>query len=114
MATIEKEPAGTVSATVANVVDRIADGFHPDRIVLFGSQARNEAKASSDVDLLVVMPDGTDRREAAIAMRVAVGDLPLAKDIIVTTPDEIARRAHLVGSVLRTALREGKVVHERP
>ncbi len=114
MATIERERGSAVDATVVRVVDRIADGFHPDRIVLFGSQATGEAKPSSDVDLLVVMPDGTDRREAAIAMRVAVSDLPLAKDIIVTTPDEIARRAHLVGSVLRAALREGKVVHERP
>ncbi len=69
---------------------------------------------SSDVDLLVVMLDGTDRREAAIATRSAVGDLRLAKDIVVTTPDEIARRAHVVGTVLRAALREGRVVHERP
>ena len=104
----------TPDALIATMVERIADQFDPDRIVLFGSWARGEAKASSDVDLLVVMPDGTDRREAAVAMRVAVGDLPISKDIVVTTPDEIARRAHIVGTVLRAALREGKVVHERP
>ncbi len=113
MATTNQEQATNVEPTVATMVDRIADEFEPDRIVLFGSRARDEATASSDVDLLVVMPDGTDRREAAIAMRVAVGDLPLAKDIIVTTPDEIGRRAHIVGTLLRAALREGKVVHER-
>ncbi|MXW26872.1 MAG: nucleotidyltransferase domain-containing protein [Dehalococcoidia bacterium] len=104
----------TPDALIATMVERIADQFDPDRTVLFGSWARGEAKASSDVDLLVVMPDGTDRREAAVAMRVAVGDLPISKDIVVTTPDEIARRAHIVGTVLRAALREGKVVHERP
>ena len=104
----------TSEALIATVVERIAEQFDPDRIVLFGSWASGEAKASSDVDLLVVMPDGTDRREAAIAMRAAVGDLPLAKDIVVTTPDEISRRAHIVGTVLRAALREGRVVHERP
>ncbi len=113
MATTNQRQATNVEPTVATMVARIADEFEPDRIVLFGSRARDEATASSDVDLLVVMPDGTDRREAAIAMRVAVGDLPLAKDIIVTTPDEIARRAHIVGTLLRAALREGKVVHER-
>ena len=36
-----------------------------------------------------------------------------AKDIVVTTPDEIARRGHIVGTVLRAALREGIVVHDR-
>ncbi len=104
----------TPEALIATMVDRIAEQFEPERIVLFGSWARGDAKASSDVDLLVVMPDGTDRREAAIAMRGAVGDMPLAKDIVVTTPDEIARRGHILGTVLRAALREGKVVHDRP
>ena len=104
----------TSEVLIATMVDRIAEQFDPDRIVLFGSWARDEATASSDVDLLVVMPNGTDRREAAVAIRAAVGDLPLAKDIVVTTPDEIARRAHIVGTVLRAALREGRVVHERP
>jgi hypothetical protein len=37
----------------------------------------------------------------------------VAKDVVVTTPEEIERRGHLVGSVLRPALREGKVLYER-
>lgn len=110
---VRNHEAMTSEELIATMVDRIADQFDPDRIVLFGSWARGDAKASSDVDLLVVMPNGTDRRDAAIAMRGAVGDLPLAKDIVITTPDEITRRAHIVGTVLRVALREGKVVHER-
>lgn len=67
----------------------------------------------SDVDLLVVMPDGTHRRETAITIRRVLGDLLVSKDIVVTTPDEIARRGHLVGTVLRPALREGRVMYER-
>ncbi len=37
-----------------------------------------------------------------------------AKDVVVTTPDEIARRGDLVSTVLRPALSEGKVLYERP
>lgn len=99
---------------VATMVDRIVDRFDPERIVLFGSLARGEVTTYSDVDLLVVMPDGTDRHEAAVEMRRCLRDMLTAKDIVVTTPDEIARRGHVVGTVLREALREGKVVHERP
>ncbi|MCY4455172.1 MAG: nucleotidyltransferase domain-containing protein [Chloroflexi bacterium] len=100
-------------SVVATMVDRIVEGFDPERIVLFGSVARGEVTMHSDVDLLVVMPDGTNRRETAVEMHVALGGMGTAKDIVVTTPDEIARRGHIVGTVLRAALREGKVVHER-
>ena len=45
--------------------------------------------------------------------RRALNDSPVPKDIIVTTPEEIARRGSLVGSILRPALREGRVIFER-
>lgn len=99
---------------VETAVRRIAEQFGPLRIVLFGSRARGEATAASDIDLLVVLPEGTDKRQAAIAMRRALADLPVAKDIVVTTPGEIARRGAMVGTVLRRALREGRVVYEHP
>jgi predicted nucleotidyltransferase len=95
------------------MVNRIVEQFHPLRVIVFGSQGRGTATATSDVDLLVVLPDVPDKRRAAVEIRRALGDLPISKDIIVTTPDEIARRGNLVGSVLRTALREGKVLYER-
>lgn len=67
----------------------------------------------SDVDLLVVMPEVPDKRRAAVEIRRALGDLPVSKDIIVSTPDEISRRGHVVGTVLHAALREGTVLYER-
>ncbi len=98
------------------IVDRVARRFQPLRIILFGSYARGEAHSHSDLDLLIVMPDALDgaaRRRMAIQILSALSDLPVPKDVLVTTPDEIARRGHLVGSILRPALREGKVLYER-
>ena len=103
----------TTADYIAAMVDRIADGFHPLRVILFGSHARGDAGPHSDVDLLVVLPQVHDKRRAAIEIRRALADFPVSKDIIVTTPDEIARRGNLVGDVLRPALREGKVIYER-
>ena len=89
------------------MINRIVHSFHPVRIILFGSRARGSAGPDSDVDLLVVLSDVADKRKKAIEIRRVLADFPVGKDIIVTTPDEIARRGHLVGTVLRPALREG-------
>ena len=105
----------TASETfIPTMVDRIVEGFRPARIVLFGSHARGTATKWSDVDLLVILPDVVDKRDTAIEIRRALGDLPVCKDIVVATPEEATRRGHLAGTVLRSALREGRVVYERP
>ena len=103
----------TNQAIVDTMVERIVARFQPARILLFGSRARGTDNRWSDVDLLVVMDEVEDKRRAAVEMSRSLGDLSVSKDIVVTTPDEIARRGNVVGSVLRAALREGKVVYER-
>lgn len=101
------------AAWVQSITERIVQNFDPLRIILFGSYARGEAGSESDIDLLVVLPHVTDKRQAAIEIRRTLADLPVSKDIIVTTPEEIEQRGALVGTVLRPALREGQVVYER-
>jgi uncharacterized protein len=98
---------------IDEMVERLVRSFNPLKIILFGSRARGDARPDSDVDLLVVMPEGTDRHLAAVSMLDRLADAALPKDILVTTPAEITARSHSVGSVLRPALREGKVLHER-
>ena len=99
---------------ISIMVDRIVKGFRPLQVVLFGSHARGAATEWSDVDLLVVLPNGTDKRDSAIEIRRTLGDLPVCKDIVVATPEELARRGHMVGTLLRSALRDGKVLYDRP
>ena len=98
---------------IGEMTERIVRQFQPVQVILFGSHARGEARPDSDVDLLVVLPELADKRRAAVEIRRALRDLPVFKDIVVTTPDELARRGNLVGSLLRPALREGKVLFER-
>ena len=103
----------TTEAVVSVMVDRIVGRFQPSRVVLFGSRSRGETNERSDVDLLVVMSNVPDKRRAAIEMRRSLGDLPVSKDIVISTPEEIASRGHVVGTVLHAALREGTIVYER-
>jgi len=95
------------------MTERIVEAFNPIKVILFGSWARGDADWNSDIDLLVVLPSVENKRREAVAIRRALADFPVGKDIIVTTPEEISRRGNVVGSILRPALREGKVIYER-
>jgi len=39
--------------------------------------------------------------------------LPISKDVIITTPDEIKRHGKVVGDILMPALEEGMVIYEQ-
>ncbi len=99
---------------IAQMVQRIVAEFDPQKIVLFGSFARGTAGPDSDVDLMVVMPVQGSRRQKRVAIRTALSGMGLAKDVIVVTPEEVERYRDLAGTLIRPALREGKVLYERP
>ena len=100
-------------AVIDRMVRRIVKRFHPEGIILFGSHARGGAGPDSDVDLLVVMHVQGSRREKANEIGVAVHDIRLPKDIIVTTPEDFAWRKEVVGTIERPAAREGRILYAR-
>jgi predicted nucleotidyltransferase len=104
----------TTEQAIEMMVQRLVDRFDPDQIILFGSQARGATDPGSDVDLLVIMPVSGSKRAKQLEMRRALHDIAVPKDIILATPDEVARRRDIVGTIVRPALREGKVLYARP
>ena len=98
---------------ISIMTERIVRDFGPLEIILFGSQARGDADDQSDIDLLVVFSELTDKRKTAIDIMRALADLPVAKDILVSTPEELERSRTRIGSVLRYAQQEGEVLWKR-
>ncbi len=92
---------------------RIVRRFRPHRVILFGSQARGNARADSDIDLLVVLPIEGSKREKQIEIRLALHDLRAATDVIVSTPEEFAWRKDVVGTIEYPATHGGRVLYER-
>jgi uncharacterized protein len=100
-----------LDSAIAEMARRIATGFHPSRIILFGSAATGQATADSDIDLLVVVRDVDNRRDLRIAMRRALNDLGVGKDIVVLTDEEFRIKRKIPGTIAYPADREGKVLY---
>ncbi|MBM3272535.1 nucleotidyltransferase domain-containing protein [Candidatus Kaiserbacteria bacterium] len=101
--------------TIQRMARRIVRRFKPERIILFGSRARGDATPDSDVDLLVVMPVTGSRREKQLEIRLALhhGFATVPTDVILVTPQEYITDARLSGTIVRPAVREGKVLYVR-
>lgn len=102
----------TVSeARVRELVRRIVDAVHPNRIILFGSAARGRMGPHSDLDFLVVMPDGIHRRRTAQTIYRSLAGMGIAKDIVVATESDVAEYGSNPSLVLYPAIREGREVY---
>ena len=103
--------------TLRQATDRLVAQFRPQRVILFGSQARGTADARSDVELLVICPvppERGSRHALMVAMDRALRGVEVATDVIILTPEEFERDRHIPGTVARPAWREGKVLYEAP
>lgn len=98
---------------IAEATRRLIDFYHPLRIYLFGSEARNEATPDSDLDFLVVLPDDTPEPTfKSGAIYAHLSGLGLPKDVIpLRESDFNLRAAHVKASLPAAVLREGKLLY---
>ena len=99
---------------IEEIVRRVTNSVHPLRVILFGSAARNEMGPASDVDLLIVVPDGTHRREASRKAFRALSGLGIAKNVIVVTEGDLKEFGENPSLVIKPALEEGREVYHAP
>ena len=98
---------------IDEVLQRVFKVVHPQRIVLFGSAAREQMGPDSDLDLLVIVQGKVHRRALAQEIIRNLHGVPLPVDIVVATEQDVEQYGDKVGTILRPALREGQVIYER-
>jgi len=98
---------------IDDVIRQIVEKIHPNKIILFGSYARGDFNAESDVDLLIILdkiPEADKRPSLTLRRALKV---PFGLDLIICTQDELSLRIKKEDWFLREAIETGKVVYVR-
>jgi predicted nucleotidyltransferase len=97
------------------IAEKIVREINPRQIVLFGSYARGQATAASDVDLFIVQDGPTSNREVRRQIDLLLCGRYFGLDLIVRTPEDVARNlADGNPFYTRHVFGEGKLLYERP
>ncbi len=95
------------------IVRRIVKTVHPEKIILFGSQARGDPRAGSDIDLLVIAKSKQPRHRRSVPLYGVLSDILVPMDILVYSPKEVREWSAVRQAFVTTAVREGKVIYEK-
>jgi len=111
--TSQQEPARSQGDPILEeLVRRLVAAYEPEWIYLFGSRARDETKADSDYDLLVVVTDDAPahRRRSRLGYEALRGT-GVAVDVVVQTCEGFVARLELKASLPAAVVAEGRLVY---
>ena len=94
------------------VTRRIVTSVKPQRVLLFGSAVRGQMNKDSDLDMLVIMREPVHRRQTAEKIYRNLHGTGIAVDIVVATEKDLEKYARHAGTILKSALQEGRVLYE--
>jgi len=98
---------------IKQVATKLGDATDAERVILFGSYARGDAREHSDVDYMVIAKSTLPRFKRSRELYKLLRPHPFGMDIVVYTPDEVERGKRTPVSFVSSVLREGKTLYER-
>lgn len=96
--------------SIQALCEGIVQGFHPEKVVLFGSYAYGQPDEGSDVDLLVIMPFEGKAPYIAADMMARLRP-PFPVDILVRDPAMLRKRLELGDPFMHQVMEQGKVLY---
>jgi len=107
-----------IRETLTEMTNAIVDAVHPEQVILFGSRARGEAHATSDIDLIVIESEpfsaSRSRRKEMARVCRALARYSIPIDILLYSREELARWKNSPTHVIGQALKDGQVLYDRP
>ena len=98
---------------ILQIIKVIADGYNPEKIILFGSHATGKAHNDSDLDLFIIKKTKEPYLQRSRTVRRLFNPYPCAMDIFVYTPEEYEKSNNTPGFLPYIIINEGVTLYER-
>lgn len=98
---------------IKHIVDTIAQNVQPEKIILFGSHARDDASENSDIDLLIVKESALPRYKRSRSVRKYIRGAKIPIDLIDYTPDEIEKYKNIKSAFITQVMNQGQILYDR-
>jgi predicted nucleotidyltransferase len=108
---MEMQPS-LLQEEIARLTQLLFEAAHPARIILFGSHARGEASAESDVDIMVVESNLRDRLQEMVRLSRLLDSVSFPVDLLVVSKEKFDYWSDTPGNVYFEAAIEGKTLYE--
>ena len=96
---------------IEELVDRLRSACAPEKVILFGSAATDDMHPNSDLDVMVIVPCGTPKREAGQKCNRSLIGFGIPVDIIVIDSDDLKRYQNNPATVIYPATNHGKLIY---
>ncbi len=97
--------------TINETLKRIVHIARPRQVILFGSGSTEQWTPESDLDFLVIVRGPVHRRKLAQEIYRNLHGIRVPVDVVVATEDDVQAYGDQVGSILKSALAEGKEIY---
>jgi len=100
---------------ISRIVEKIKEGYNPQKIILFGSYARGNPTEDSDIDLLIIKETNKRRDERFVDVKRIIYNPNIRVPVspIVYTPKELKRRLDMGDDFVNEILKRGVVLYDR-
>lgn len=95
-----------------DIVQRIVEHFHPEKIILFGSRAYGTPHEDSDIDLFIIMDSDLRPAQRSATVSLACHPKGVSMDVIVRTPAEVQQRLDMGDFFIAEILEKGQVLYD--
>lgn len=97
---------------ITPIIERICEIAHPEKIIVFGSVSRGENNSTSDLDILIIKSGPYDPISLIGDIYVNLHGIKQSVDIVLCSPEDVAKSKNNQYSVLYPALKEGKIIYD--
>jgi len=97
---------------INTIVNIIVSGYQPEKIFLFGSLAKGESNASSDIDLLVIKETNEQFYKRPLKIHNLFNPYIYDIDVHIYTPNEFEKYSKIINTIPYLVSKNGRLLYE--